>query len=92
MLGGKPQRERNSPDHNIMRIELSRRADKDYDRLSRQLQRQVDKQFDLLAENLRHPSIDAKKYGGADDVWQGRMNRDYRFYFQIDGDTYRIIS
>ena len=75
-----------------MRIELSRRADKDYDRLSRQLQRQVDKQFDLLAENLRHPSIDAKKYGGADDVWQGRVNRDYRFYFQIADDTYRIIS
>ena len=75
-----------------MRIELSRRADKDYDRLSRQLQRQVDKQFALLSENIRHASIDAKKYGGTDDVWQGRVNRDYRFYFQIDADTYRIIS
>ena len=75
-----------------MQIELSRRADKDYDRLSRQLQRQVDKQLGLLSGNLRHPSIDAKKFGGTDDVWQGRVNRDYRFYFQIEGDTYRIIS
>ena len=75
-----------------MRIELSRRANKDYDRLSRQLQRQVDKQLDLLSENLRHPSLDAKKYGGTDNVWQGRVNRDYRFYFLITDDEYHIIS
>jgi mRNA-degrading endonuclease RelE of RelBE toxin-antitoxin system len=65
---------------------------KNYDGLSQQLKRQVDKQFGLLSENLRHPSIDAKKYGGTDNLWQGRVNRDHRFYFQIDGDTYRIIT
>ena len=70
-----------------MRIELTRRADKDYRGLSRQLRRQVDKQFEYLTENLRHPSLDAKKYGGIDDVWQGRVNRDYRFYFRIADDT-----
>lgn len=75
-----------------MRIALTRRADKDYNSLSRSLRRQVDKQFGFLVENLRHPSLDAKKYGGTDDIWQGRVNRDYRFYFEIDGDTYRIIS
>jgi mRNA-degrading endonuclease RelE of RelBE toxin-antitoxin system len=74
-----------------MRIALTRRADKDYQALSRRLQQQVDKQLTLLADNLRHPSIDAKKYGGADDVWQGRVNRDYRFYFRIIDDTYRIL-
>ena len=73
-----------------MRIELTRRAGKDYRTLSRQLQRQVDKQFDLLTGNLRHPSLDAKKYGGT-DIWQGLVNRDYRFYFRIDNDTYRIL-
>ena len=75
-----------------MRIELTRRADKDYDKLSPQLQRQVEKQFGFLAENIRHPSLDAKKYGATDDVWQGRVNRDYRFYFQIIDDTYRILT
>ena len=74
-----------------MRIELTRRADKEYDKLTAQLQRQVDKQFDFLLENLRHPSLDAKKYGGTDDVWQGRVNRDYRFYFRIVDDTYHIL-
>jgi mRNA-degrading endonuclease RelE of RelBE toxin-antitoxin system len=74
-----------------MRIELTRRADKDYRGLSQQLRRQVDKQFEYLRENLRHPSLEAKKYGGADNVWQGRVNRDYRFYFRIADDTYRIL-
>lgn len=74
-----------------MQIQLTRRADKDYAGLSAQLRRQVDKQFNLLVGNLRHPSLDAKKYGGTDDVWQGRVNRDYRFYFQIVDDAYRIL-
>ncbi len=74
-----------------MQIELTRRADKEYHRLAPQLRRRVDKQLALLQENLRHPSIDAKKYGGADDVWQGRVNRAYRFYFRIIDDTYRIL-
>ena len=74
-----------------MRIELTRRADKEYGKLSAQLQRQVDKQFDFLLENLRHPSLDAKKYGGTDDIWQGRVNRDYRFYFRIVDDTYHVL-
>jgi len=44
-----------------MRIELTRRADKAYRGLSRQLRRRVDKQFEYLRENLRHPSLEAKK-------------------------------
>jgi hypothetical protein len=51
----------------------------------------VRKQFDLLRGNLRHPSIQAKKYDDGNDIWQGRVTRDYRFYFQIIGDEYVII-
>jgi mRNA-degrading endonuclease RelE of RelBE toxin-antitoxin system len=80
------------PDRRASRITFTRRADKDYQGLSQQLRRQADKQFDLLMDNLRHPSIDAKKYGGTNDIWQGRVNRDYRFYFRIDGDTYIILT
>jgi mRNA-degrading endonuclease RelE of RelBE toxin-antitoxin system len=75
-----------------MLIRLSRQADKQYAGLPSRLRTQVDKQLDFLSQNLRHPSIQAKKYGGTDDVWQGRVNRDYRFYFQITDDGYRIIS
>jgi plasmid maintenance system killer protein len=37
-------------------------------------------------------SLQAKKDDEARDTWQGRVTRDYRFYFQIDGDTYVIIT
>jgi mRNA-degrading endonuclease RelE of RelBE toxin-antitoxin system len=71
---------------------MSRLADKQYASLPSRLRVQVDKQFDFLGQNLRHPSIQAKEYGGADDVRQGRVNRDYRFYFRIAEDAYDIIS
>jgi mRNA-degrading endonuclease RelE of RelBE toxin-antitoxin system len=74
-----------------MKAELSRRAARDLDDLSSRLQATVRKQLALLAENIRHPSIQAKKYDEANDIWQGRVNRNYRFYFQIVDDKYNII-
>jgi mRNA-degrading endonuclease RelE of RelBE toxin-antitoxin system len=74
-----------------MRVELSRRAARDLDDLSPRLQATVRKQLELLAENIRHPSLQAKKYDERNDIWQGRVNRSYRFYFQIAGDQYQIM-
>jgi plasmid maintenance system killer protein len=48
------------------------------------------KQLVFLKQDLRHPSLHAKKYDEGRDWWQARINRDWRFYFTIDGDTYRI--
>ena len=74
-----------------MEIIFTKRARKDFADLSPQLKAQARKQLALLQQNLRHPSLDAKKYGDADDIWQGRVNRDYRFYFRIIDDAYRIL-
>ncbi len=74
-----------------MRVELSRRAARDLDNLSPRLQATVRKQLELLTENIRHPSLQAKKYDERNDIWQGRVNRSYRFYFQIAGDQYQIM-
>ena len=35
-----------------------------------------------LLKNIRHPSLHAKKYDEARGIWQARVNRDIRFYFQ----------
>ena len=75
-----------------MKTEFSPRAARDYKNLPPELKALVRKQLNLLRDNLRHPSLNAKKYGGADDIWQGRVNRDYRFYFEITDGIYRIIS
>ena len=37
-----------------------------------------------------HPLLRAKKYDEAKNRWQARVNKDWRFYFTIDGDTYYI--
>ena len=62
-----------------MKIVFLQRAAKDFAGLDPRLKALVRKQLAFLADNIRHPSLDAKKYGGTDDVWQGRVNRDYRF-------------
>jgi len=54
------------------------------------VQKAFDKQVNLLVQNLRHPSLQAKKYNEAADIWQARVNRNWRFYFSIVGDTYVI--
>lgn len=75
-----------------MMVALSRRASRDYQKLLTPLQRTAEKQFLLLRRNIRHPSLHAKKYDEARDVWQARVNDDYRFYFQIRGDVYYVIT
>ena len=56
------------------------------------VQRAFDKQLRLLAANLHHPSLRAKKYDESTDRWQARVNKNWRFYFQIINDTYRILK
>jgi len=51
-----------------------------------------DRRAEFLQVNLRHPSLRAKKYDAARDLWQARVNGGWRFYFQIKGDTYLLLD
>jgi len=53
-------------------------------------QKAFKKQAQFLLQNLQHPSLRAKKYDEANDIWQARVTRDWRFYFSIEGDTYHL--
>jgi hypothetical protein len=50
------------------------------------------KQAEFLLEDIRHPSLRAKKYDETFNIWQARVNRDWRFYFSIAGDTYILLN
>jgi plasmid maintenance system killer protein len=50
------------------------------------------KQISILARDLRHPSLRAKKYDESQDIWQARINDDWRFYFKIAQGVYTINS
>ena len=55
-------------------------------------QKRCDKQLALLVQNLRHPSLRAKKYDEARDIWQARVNSGWRFYFVIRGELYYLLD
>ena len=75
-----------------MKHAFSHKFIRQYEALSPGLQAKVDKQVAFLVENLHHPSLRAKKYDEALDIWQARVDGKYRFYFKIEGDTYQILS
>jgi len=75
-----------------MKLRFTERADKDYAGLPVTIRKALGKQLRFLLANRGHPSLRAKKYSEALDLWQGRVTRGWRFYFKIEGDEYVIIS
>ena len=75
-----------------MRLFYTDRFRKSYMEAPVEVQKRCDKQLALLTENLRHPSLRAKKYDEARDIWQARVNAGWRFYFTIEGDTYHLLD
>jgi mRNA interferase RelE/StbE len=53
-----------------------------------EIQKTFGKQLAYLLRDLRHPSLQAKKYTPATGLWQARINDDWRFYFTVEGDAY----
>lgn len=74
-----------------MKSVFSKQAKLDFRSLPANIRKRAEKQLKLLEQDLRHPSIRAKKYDASRDIWQGRVTQSYRFYFQIIEDVYRIL-
>ncbi|MBI4281581.1 type II toxin-antitoxin system RelE/ParE family toxin [Candidatus Uhrbacteria bacterium] len=62
-----------------------------FKKLSAQTKKKFEKQLTYLLRTLQYPSLHAKKYDEARDIWQARVDKSYRFYFQIKDDTYTIL-
>lgn len=75
-----------------MKLRFTERSDKDYAALSPEVRKAFGKQLGFLLTQLTHPSLRAKKYDEANDIWQARVNRSWRFYFVIRGDEYVVLS
>ena len=71
-----------------MKRQLTERFRRSFVAAPRVVQKAFDKQSRLLLQNMRHPSLRVKKYDESKDLWQGRVNDSWRFYFTIVGDTY----
>jgi mRNA interferase RelE/StbE len=68
-----------------MRVDYTQRALDAIETAPPSVRRAFFKQVQFLEGNLRHPSLRAKKYDEVRDIWQARVNDDWRFYFQILG-------
>ena len=75
-----------------MRLDYSPQFLRSYAKSPSRFQKLFEKQVILLLKNLRHPSLRAKKYDEARDIWQARVDGGWRFYFQIRGDTYYLLN
>lgn len=73
-----------------MRLRLSAHFLRAYQDAPAEIKKSLEKQVRLLMADLRHPSLHAKKYNEATSMWQARVNRGWRFYFTIEGDTYLL--
>jgi len=75
-----------------MRLFFTERFQRSYRGAPPVIKKAFDRKAELLAANLLHPSLHAKKYDESRDVWQARVTRDWRFYFQIKGDGYYLLD
>ena len=75
-----------------MRHRFTQRFSRQYAEAPLEIRGAFDRRLELHLQNLRHPSLRAKKYDEATDIWQARVTRGWRFYFCIEEDTYVILS
>jgi len=77
-----------------MRAVLSERFGRAFIAAPPEVQKAFGKQLAHLLRDLRHRSLDAKKYpeSGDPDLWQARVTGDWRLYFKIEGDAYHLDS
>jgi hypothetical protein len=75
-----------------MKLRYTERFLRSYEAAPPQVRRAFDKQLALLSANPRQPSLRTKKYDRGANVWQARVNRDWRFYFTIVGETYTLLD
>jgi len=75
-----------------MKIEYSEAVIDALERAPEAVRKAFFKQVKFLETNLLHPPLHAKKYDEANDRWQARVNKAWRFYFRIDADTYFVTE
>jgi len=61
---------------------------KDYKNLHAEVKEKVDKQLAFLLSNPNHPSLNLHPVRGTKGIWEGYVDQQYRFTFEIEGDYY----
>lgn len=71
-----------------MKLEFTKQFVRDYQKMPLSLQKQTDTKLEFLITDMRHPSLRVHKLRGHDGLWEGSVTMNYRFTFQIIGESY----
>jgi len=75
-----------------MRIFYTAQFQRAFHSLPKNIKQKFEKQANYLLQNIRYPSLQAKKYDEGRDIWQARVDDNYRFYFVIEEDIYILLD
>ncbi|MFH1563768.1 MAG: hypothetical protein ABIF11_10205 [Nitrospirota bacterium] len=71
-----------------MRIIRTQPFKEDFIFLPKEIKERANKALRLLVSDFRYPSLQIKKMQDPRDILEARVTDNYRFTFQIKGDTY----
>jgi len=64
---------------------------RDYKKLPASIQKRTDEKLKFLVQNMSHPSLRVKRVQKYKGVFEGRVTRDYRFFFQPTTEGYILL-
>ena len=73
-----------------MQIRTTKHFDRAYAKAPPAIKRALLKQAAFLLEDIKHPSLRAKKYD--EERWQARVSYNWRFYFRIEKNMYLLLD
>lgn len=66
-----------------MTIRFSKPFVQQYHKLPQSLRKKIDRQLGFLAQDIRHPSLYARRMVGYEKIWEARVDYHYRLTFEI---------
>ncbi len=75
-----------------MRVIRTKRFDETFLKLPASIHRKAIEQLLRLEANPHHPSLHTHKRAGQKNLWQARITRNYRVFFQLECDTITLVS
>jgi len=73
-----------------MKVHYTQSALSALNTLPRPVRKALYRKVGFLLQDLRHPSLHAKKYDESRNLWQARVTLGWRFFFRIVDNAYLI--
>ena len=70
------------------KLRILRTFKKDYQKLPQGIKDKIDKQLEFLISNPDHPSLNLHPIRGTKGIWEGYVDYQYRFTFEIEDAFY----